>query len=547
MSALLSLPKNRAGIALSFAVVGLTGVVVNQLALAAFTEISGIFYLFSAIAATQVSSTWNFIGTEYWVFAGRKTRGSRLSRYVAFMALNNTSLLLRVPALWLLVDLLHLNYLVANPVTLILVWAGRFVFADGWIWAATSAVRQETDAPATAGGAALRLVPITEAPASYYYDIAGVLKLDSAVRLPELAYFLTEPFEKPDIEIRISRLGTFPSRTTRFVTAGSTLSYYEHLGMVGANFRITMGDPISVQAAPLLAHSPHVLYTNVIEALLRFLLVSRGYVLLHSASMVVNGRATLLSAQTDTGKTSTVIELIRQHGYGFLSDDMTIISPDGRAICYPKPMTLSYHTMSAIRGGDLRRSQRAALAVQSRLHSKSGRSVGAFLGRMNLPIMSVNSVVQMLIPPPKYRIDSLMGAEIGTEAPIGHVFLMERGEPLSERIDLDAAVVSLIENTDDAYGFPPFSTFAPHLRIGEADYPALRQMEEDLLRRAIKNAVLMRLRVPGHEWAELLPEIMNGTAPALQAVPASSNLIPIPIIPESSVRLVARESREHLR
>src|SRR5438094_7758559 len=176
------------------------------------------------------------------------------------------------------------------------------------------------------------------------------------------------------------RVGGLPSRRTRFVSAGTTIGYYEHLGLAGANFRITMGEPVVVQASPLLARSPHVLYTNVIEALLRFLLVSRGYVLLHSASMVVNGRATLLSAQTDTGKTSTVIQLIRQHGYGFLSDDMTIIAPDGRAICYPKPMTLSYHTMSSISGGDLKRGQRAALAVQSRLHSKSGRSVVRFLG-----------------------------------------------------------------------------------------------------------------------------------------------------------------------
>jgi dolichol-phosphate mannosyltransferase len=548
MATLLSLPKNRAALAFRFAVVGLSGVAVNQLALAAFTEFGGVFYLLSAIAATQVSSTWNFVGSEFWVFAGRETRGSRLSRYIAFLALNNSSLILRVPALWLLVSVAHMDYLLANPVTLLLVWAARFLFADGWIWAATSVVKEgASPKPDADGSVPLRLVSSNGAAADLHYDIAGVLKIRSAIRLPELAYFLTDPFEKPDICIEVGRLGSFPTRTTRFVSVGSTLSYYEHLGLVGANFRITMGDPIVVQAAPLLARSPHVLYTNVIEALLRFLLVSRGYVLLHSASMVVNGRATLLSAQTDTGKTSTVIQLIRQHGYGFLSDDMTIIAPDGRAICYPKPMTLSYHTMSSIRGGDLKRGQRAALAVQSRLHSKSGRSVGRFLGTLNLPIMSVNSIVQMLIPPPKYRIDTLIGCEIGSEAPIGHVFLMERGEPLRERIDIDQAVTNLIANTDDAYGFPPFSTFAPHLRIGGKDYAALRRTEEELLRRSLARAVLMRIRVPGHEWADLLPDLMQGTAPALKAVPVDSNLFPIPIVPDTGAILVRQESGEHIR
>jgi hypothetical protein len=312
------------------------------------------------------------------------------------------------------------------------------------------------------------------------------------------------------------------------VQTGSTLSYYEHLGMAGANFRITMGDPITVDVAALLARSPHVLYTNVVEALLRFVLASRGYVLLHSACLVANGQAVLLSAQTDTGKTSTVIRLVRDHGYEFLSDDMTIISADGRALCYPKPMTLSYHTMSSIKGGELRGSQRAALAVQSRLHSKSGRSVGRFLGNLNIPIMSVNSIVQILVPPPKYSIDALMPASIGTEAPISHAFLMERGESSSERVGIDEGVTALIANTDDAYGFPPFATFAPHIRIGADDYAALRGKEEALLRSALEKVRIIRVRVPGHEWAERLPEFLTGQ-PAEENADDVSGLIAIPI------------------
>ena len=85
-------------------------------------------------------------------------------------------------------------------------------------------------------------------------------------------------------------------RRTRFVQAGDSLSYFEQLGMASANFRITIGDPVDIQVAPLLARSPHVLYTNVVEALLRFLLVSKGYVLLHSACVVADGLAVLSRA-----------------------------------------------------------------------------------------------------------------------------------------------------------------------------------------------------------------------------------------------------------
>ena len=524
------LPGKWAESALKFGLVGLSGLLVNQLAFALFIQI-GVFYLIAAIAATQVSSTSNFLGSEYWVFSGRLTRGNRLGRYAAFLALNNASLLLRVPMLWLLADVLGLHPLVANPITLVVLWAVRFTFADGWIWRAT-APALNANGPAggeESGNRRARLVALGPG-AMYEYDIAGVLRVQSQVRLPELSYFLTDLASPPDIRINVMRVGGLSSRRTRFVSAGTTIGYYEHLGLAGANFRITMGEPVVVEVAPLLARSPHVLYTNVIEALLRFLLVSRGYVLLHSACIAMNGRATLLSAQTDTGKTSTVIELVRDHGFEFLSDDMTILAPDGRAICYPKPMTLSFHTMGSIRGDELRRRERAALAVQSRLHSKSGRSVGRFLGSLNIPIMSINSVVQILVPPPKYRIDALMPAAIGREARITHAVLMERGEPIRERVSLEEGVEALIANTDDAYGFPPFATFAPHIRIGTDDYAALRVKEEALIRRALAQAALFRIRVVGHEWAQILPTMLDGDegteGPASLDV---SRLIPLPI------------------
>ena len=51
----------------------------------------------------------------------------------------------------------------------------------------------------------------------------------------------------------------------------SGLRYEEHLGRLGANFKVDIGDRVDVLVSPALAQSPHVLYTNVIEALLRFL------------------------------------------------------------------------------------------------------------------------------------------------------------------------------------------------------------------------------------------------------------------------------------
>ena len=515
--------RPRASNVARFGLVGASGLVVNQLVLALLSEFLGVYYLAAAIAATQVSSSWNFVGTEGWVFRDRQFMGTAPRRYLAFMALNNATLLARIPLLWFLTEVTGVHYLWSNAVTLGLIFLVRFAVADGWIWGTNP---NETEF--VEGRADRR--PLA-------YSVAGLLRIESEVELRELAYFRTDEGGTPDLVIRVGRVGSFPTLRTRFDETDSTLRYLEHLGAASANFHITLGSPIEVRVAPLLAASPHVLYTNVIEALLRFLLVSRGHVLLHSACVMVNGRAVLLSAQTDTGKTSTVIQLVRDRNYRFLSDDMTIISPDGVAIHYPKPMTMSYHTMSAIRDQQLPARQRMALAIQSRLHSKSGRTVGRTLGNWNIPIMSVNSVVQWIVPPPKYHITSLIDCELAERAPIGHVFIMERGEPLQERQTPSEAIPTLIENTDDAYGFPPFATFAPRLRIGSDDYDSLRRKERALLRKAIGRAAIWRVRVVGHEWSEILPELIdldsrqpiaiegNGQGPRLRVVP---------IVPEGS-------------
>ncbi|MGZ6339780.1 MAG: GtrA family protein, partial [Candidatus Limnocylindrales bacterium] len=451
-----------------FLLVGLSGVAVNQALLILLTSGLGIHYLVSAVLATQGSTTWNFIGNERWAFSGRRFAGRTWARYVGYSAINNGSLILRIPLLWAFTELGHVSYAWSNLLTLVALFAIRFAVSDGWIWRSKSDFAGLEEGVPGSADTGLPLVAVGPGlPAPYRYDIAGILWVDSETELPELAVFRSQAIGRPDIRITIARVGSLPARRINIDRDGDTVRYVEHLGAMGANFRVTMGDPIEVQASPLLALSRHVLYTNVLEALLRFVLVSKGYVLLHSACIAKGGHAALLSAQTDTGKTSTVIRLVRERGYQFLSDDMTIIDPRGIARHFPKPMTLSFHTMHSVRGDEIPARQRAALAVQSRIHSKSGRTFGKTLGTMNIPIMSINSVVQIAVPPPKHHIDSLIECEMLASARIDHVFLMERGESLQERVTVEDALGQLIDNTDDAYGFPPFSSFAPQIRIGD--------------------------------------------------------------------------------
>ncbi len=498
----------RLAILARFLIVGLTGIAVNELVYVLMVHDLAIWFVVAAIASTEASTTWNFLGNELWAFSGRRLVGPAWARYLAYAGMNNAMLLLRVPMLWLLSDFGRLGPASANLIALGALFAMRFALSDGLVW------RQK-------GASAYDAVDSTGEPAqAYRYDIGGLLRLDSDSELPELAYFRTAAVTPPDIRIRTRRVASIPTTRVRLRRDGDRVTYREHLGILGADFNVTMGKTIDVEASQLLSLSRHVLYTNVVEALLRFVLVSKGYVLLHSAGLDVEGRATLLSAQTDTGKTSTVINLVRERHWRFISDDMAIIDPAGFVRTFPKPMTLSYHTMTrAVDASSLTPSKRIQLQVQSRVHSKSGRSVGKGLGTLNVPIMSINSVLQIMVPPPKYHITSLLPAHIATESPIANVFLMERGEPLQERVPLEAAIDQLIENTDDAYGFPPFAALAPHFVIDGADYPALRARERELLTTAMKNASIWRLRVRGHEWGELLPKLILGEQRELVGIP----------------------------
>ncbi len=453
---------------LGFGLVGVTGMVVNTAALWLFVAGAGVHYVLGALLATQVSTAWNFVLTDSLVFATSR-RGHWARCFAVFAATNNAALLLRIPLLALLVEVAGLHYLAGNVAVLVLLFLLRFIVCDRFIYRKGRSIVTTTRSPSSVVD---HVVDVTQSPAPggartgeppylpYRYDLHGVVRIGSQIPLPELAYFQNPRLHDGyDLEIRRGRVGTGGLRRRAVVTQTAHplgVSYQEHLGHLGADLDIRMGTPIRVTVQPLLARSPHVVYTNVVEMLLRFLLARRGWVLLHAACVDVHGRGVLISARTDTGKTSTVLRLTRDVGAGFLSDDMIMLSAVGAARCFPKPLTISSHTLHAVHAGHLKAREWRRLGRQSRLHSRAGRAVGMWLGAHNLPVMTLNALTQWLVPPPKYPIDRLVACPILQRTEINDVFVIERG-PASSVADIPPTelVDELIDNTDEAYGFPP--------------------------------------------------------------------------------------------
>jgi len=289
---------------------------------------------------------------------------------------------------------------------------------------------------------------------NFCYSIHGIVAVRSERRLPELEYFRGPGLEaEADIEVRVARA---PAKAA----GPEALVYREALGRWGFEMAIVRGEHrTQVDVSPLVAASPHVLYTNVVEPLLRWTFVRKGYALMHGACLARGDAAVLVTARTDTGKTTTILKTLRSSdgSLGFLSDDMTILGPDGQVYAYPKPLTISRHTVHAIGGAPLGIVDRWKLVPQSRLHSKGGRGIGMRLYQMGMPAATLSAIVQRLIPPPKFMVHRLVeGAPYALRSRLERIVVIERGAEGLESIASGPLVDLLVANAEDAYGFPPY-------------------------------------------------------------------------------------------
>jgi putative flippase GtrA len=533
-----------------FGVVGATGLVVNTVMLAALAGPLGVGYIAAAILATQGSTLWNFGLTEAWVFSDREHRRSLAQRMGMFFFMNNVALPLRIPILFALTSLLGIHYLVSNLLSLVALTVLRFAIADSVIW----------------GKADGKLKTV------HSYDIHGIVTVTSDTRLPELERFaIEEVIASPSIRVRIGASkevvagsvkppsiplgsnGHAPSTNRNgngnghipaielnghepslnghgngngHIPAiepnghepslnghGRTLTYVEGRGL-GFGIAIEqIGDHIEVLATPLLERSPHVLYTNVVEPILRWLLASKGYALVHGACFANDGEAMMVTARTDTGKTTTCLKLLDRHPYSFLSDDLTILCADGRVLGYPKPLTISRHTLHAVNAPLLSARQRWGLILQSRIHSRTGRRFALRIAGMKIPAATINALVQRVIPPPKYQIDRLVpSARLAPEAQLMTLVVIERDHDREEPLETEQAVQVLMENCEDAFGFPPYSyieEFLQGLNGGN-----LRLAERAVVESALATVSASVLGSSTMDWWRRLPALGGVTAGA---------------------------------
>lgn len=477
-----------------FILVGASGFVVNSVLIYLFTSMMGVHYLISAIFASWGSTTWNFGLTEFWVFPDRSSARLRLTRFALFFGMNSSLLVVRTPMIWFMTSVLGIYYVASNIISLVALLLLRYGVADSWIWE--------------------RAKRKNHAHGPFSYDIHGILSVKSEVQLPELERFLVKgSIDSPSINVHVHRSGF---EQVQDEGEGHRFVYNEGFGPLGFGIDIRMGETIDIKATPLLRRSPHVLYTNVVEPILRWTFTQKGYALVHGACIAFNDDAYLLTARTDTGKTTTILKILdrqrRESDTGsFLSDDLTLLSADGQVLTYPKPMTISRHTVAAVRTPLLSRFERITLFLQSRLHSREGRQFAFRLVETGLPVATINGFVQWFVPPPKYHVQRLVPhVRLLDEARLNGIFVIERGEDGEKSLSDSEAIETLLSNSDDAYGFPPYSVIKK--RLTQYYGPTLEQAERDIVTHALSGLPANLVRSSSMNWAQRIPELAGVTS-----------------------------------
>lgn len=140
-----SVRARSAGIA-RFGIVGVSGIVVNEAAIALLVSGLGLHYVVGYLLSTQFSTLWNFAFIETWAFRTASPTNRRWHRFVMLMFVNNVANVLTAPLYVAFTRVFGISYLISNLLTLAIVFLGRFLVAER-IWGGrVTATKPQPDA-----------------------------------------------------------------------------------------------------------------------------------------------------------------------------------------------------------------------------------------------------------------------------------------------------------------------------------------------------------------------------------------------------------------
>jgi dolichol-phosphate mannosyltransferase len=118
-------------------------------------------------------------------------------------------------------------------------------------------------------------------------------------------------------------------------------------------------------------------------------------------------------------------------------------------------------------------------------------------------VATLNAFAQLVVPPPKYHVGRLVPTvETSTKARAAYLVVIERADGGEVALDEDQAVEMLLDNTEDAFGFPPY--FAIEDFLHSRDGSNLRVAERTIVAKALDGVPAVLLRDPRMDWWQTL-------------------------------------------
>lgn len=321
------------------------------------------------------------------------------------------------------------------------------------------------------------------------YDIHGLLTVETDLDIQIPDYFAVDAVSRPDVWIRENEVDLPPRDGKRC----GVFRYWADYGRLTVDYktpvrtaRFVIKDMETLFYTPAMAAHGDV--HTVARTLYELAWIRAGYSLVHAAALDLDGRGVLVTAPPDSGKTSTVLSQLNGDGTRLLADDHTLLTADGTALSYPRPVNISPFTLT---GGAVEPSDGPIQRVKRGMARSRGEMLFASLG------IEMGERKQV---PTDLLTDSV---DIDT------VVVLSAGNDGVEAITSDTAANQVMLSTMD--GMDPFGHYSIPLYAHEFDIDIYGYLDD--LRAGICDAIqgadcyrLSANRVP--EYPGLVEEVL---------------------------------------
>jgi len=119
-----------------FSIVGGIGAVINTGLLWLFTEVAGIYYLYSSIVAIEIAILMQFIMNDRWTFKEQKT--TQVAQFITRLVKSNIwrsgGLAVNIGVLYLLTEYAGVYYLLSNIVGIFCAFLLNYLLESRFTW-----------------------------------------------------------------------------------------------------------------------------------------------------------------------------------------------------------------------------------------------------------------------------------------------------------------------------------------------------------------------------------------------------------------------------